>query len=132
MLAGAALLLTAASHGPVEIAVTGVRESRGSVHVELCPEKLFLKVCPYVGNAPARQGTTVVTIANVPPGRYAAQSYHDRNANGKADRNFLGFPTEDVGFSNNAMTHLAAPRFALAAFDHGAAPQHITFEMRKF
>jgi uncharacterized protein (DUF2141 family) len=120
----------AAAGAPVEIVITKVRDGQGIVHVELCPEKLFLKVCPYVGEAQAQTGTTIVRIPNVPPGRYAAQAYHDRNHNGHADRNFLGLPTEDVGFSNNALTALARPKFSVAAFDHGSAPQRITFEMR--
>ena len=120
----------AAAAGAVEIVVTRVRDGQGIVHVELCPERLFLKICPYVGEAKAQAGTTTVRIPNVPPGRYAAQAYHDRNHNGHADRNFLGLPTEDVGFSNNALTALARPKFSVAAFDHGSEPQRITFEMR--
>ncbi|WP_228275240.1 DUF2141 domain-containing protein [Stakelama tenebrarum] len=138
MLLPAALLVTAAAPdaGPpgaaIEIAVTNVESSEGRVHIEICPERLFLKDCPYVGEAPARQGTTRVIVRNVPPGRYAAQGYHDRDGDGKADRNFLGLPTEAVGFSNNAMTRLAKPRFGDAAFDHGTSDQRITFEMKKF
>jgi uncharacterized protein (DUF2141 family) len=116
--------------GPVEIVITKVRSSEGTVHVELCPERQWLKVCPYKADASAHAGTTIIVIANVPPGRYGAQAYHDKNRDGKADRNLIGFPTEDVGFSNNALTALASPKFAVAAFDHGAGPQRITFYLR--
>lgn len=116
---------------PVQIVVTNVREAKGIIHVELCPERLFLKKCPYAAETVAKLGEVTLTIANIPPGRYAAQAYHDRNRNGKADRNFIGMPTEDVGFSNNALVKLAPPEFARAAFDHGTQGQRITFRMRK-
>jgi uncharacterized protein (DUF2141 family) len=71
-----------------------------------------------------------VTIANVPPGRYGAQAFHDANGNGKTDRNFLGIPTERIGFSNDALKGLSAPKFVNAAFDHRDAAQTITFKLR--
>jgi len=35
-------------------------------------------------------------------GEYAIKLFHDENMNGELDSNFLGVPTEDYGFSNNA------------------------------
>jgi len=35
-------------------------------------------------------------------GEYAIKLYHDENGNQKMDRNMLGIPSEDYGFSNNA------------------------------
>lgn len=118
------------AHGAVQVTVTNVRSSEGMIHVEICPESLWLQKCALSAEAPAHAGTTVVTVPNVPPGRYGAVAYHDRNRNGKADRNFIGLPTEDVGFSNNALKGLSRPRFAVAAFDHGEGEQRITFEMK--
>lgn len=126
------LWLTAAAPAPepVEITVTNVREAKGVIHVEICPARLWLKKCPYAAEVPAKLGTTVVIVPNIPPGRYAVQAYHDRNRNGKADRNFIGFPLEDVGFSRNALKKLAPPKFDDAAIDHGAGRTRISFEMR--
>ena len=121
-----------ASGAPIEIAVTGVRNAAGRVHVDICPQALFLKDCPWSGEAPARAGVTIVTIRNVPPGRYAAQGTHDENENGKVDRGLFGIPKEGVGFSNDAKIRMGPPRFGEAAFDHGPAPQHITFKFRYF
>lgn len=70
-------------------------------------------------------------VQNVPPGRYAAQAYHDANGNGKADRNMLGMPTELVGFSNDVRVHFSRPKFADAAFNHGDMAQTITFSVHK-
>ncbi|AGH49554.1 hypothetical protein G432_09145 [Sphingomonas sp. MM-1] len=129
----AALLAAPAADpsGSIEIAVTGVRTAEGRVHVDICPEAHFLKEdCPWSGEAPARIGATVVVVRGVPPGRYAAQGFHDRNGNGKVDRNLIGIPTEGIGFSNDAKIRLGPPKFADAAFDHGPGDQRIAFRLR--
>jgi len=38
----------------------------------------------------------------LPFGEYAIKLFHDENMDGELDSNFLGIPTEDYGFSNNA------------------------------
>lgn len=120
-----------AANAPIEIAVTNVTVAKGNVHVDVCPEKQFTSPnCPWSGDAPAKIGTTIVTVRDVPPGRYGAQGFHDINGNGKIDRNFLGIPKEPVGFSNDAPIHMAPPHFADAAFEHGNTPQRITFRLR--
>ncbi|SFG00702.1 Uncharacterized conserved protein, DUF2141 family [Novosphingobium sp. CF614] len=133
-IAGAVSLLPlpASAQGPVEVVITNVRDSTGMLSVMLCLEPQWLKICPIKASAPARAGTTIVAFAGVPPGRYGAIAFHDRNRNGKADRNFLGIPTEDIGFSNNALKRLAPPRFADAAFQHAAEEQRLTFAMKRF
>ena len=112
---------------PIEIAVSNVRNDSGRVHVDVCPVETFLKGCPYSGEAPARAGTTIVVVRGVPPGRYAAQGTQDENGNGKVDRGLFGIPKEGVGFSNDAKIRMGPPKFEEAAFDHGRAPQRISF-----
>lgn len=130
-LAGAAQM-PPASATTVEVAVANVRNARGNVRVELCPEARFLKEsCPIAAEAPARKGVTLVTIRNVPPGRYAAQATHDENGNGHIDYNFLGIPKEGVAFSRDAMHGLSRPKFEGAAFVvSGQAEQRIGFTMK--
>ncbi len=114
----------------VEIAVTGVTEARGHVRVELCTKDTFLtSSCPYQGEAPATVGATVVKIAMVPPGRYAAQVFHDETDQGVVHQNLLGIPREKIGFSNDAPVHLLGPRFREAAFSVGSELQRITLKV---
>lgn len=116
----------------ITVAVTGVPASQGRVHVDICPEARFTTPdCPWSAEAPAQAGTTIVRVPDVPPGRYAAQGFHDRNGDGKVNRNFLGLPTERIGFSRDAPVHFGPPRFADAAFEHGTVAQTITFAVRK-
>ncbi len=52
-----------------------------------------------------------VVFENVKKGALAISVYHDKNANGKLDKGFLGIPTEDYGFSNNAKGYFGPPAF---------------------
>ena len=52
----------------------------------------------------------------IPDGEYAIAFFIDTNGNKKLDKNFLGIPKEQFGFSNNAMGTLSAPSFEQAKF----------------
>lgn len=122
-------LLVAAA--PIEVAVTNVQQARGRIHVDICSETLFMgSDCRYVAEAPAAAGTTLVTVPNVPPGRYAAQVFQDLNSNGKLERGLFGIPKEPIGISRDAPIHFGPPKWADAAFDHGSEPQRITLKLR--
>ena len=116
----------------VDVSVANVRDARGHIHVELCPEKLWLGDCTLIGEAPAVPGTTLVRVENVPPGIYAAQAYHDENDNHKVDRGLLGIPREGVGFSNDAKIRRHGPLFEDARFRVGHAPEHIALTLKHF
>ncbi|MBV9841985.1 MAG: DUF2141 domain-containing protein [Sphingomonadaceae bacterium] len=120
---------TASAGAPVEIEVANVRSAEGVIRIDICTERQFLRDCNLSAAAPAHIGSVTLTLPSVPPGRYAIQAFHDRNGNGKVDRNFLGIPTEPVGFSNDAPLHMGPPKFAVAAFDHGIASQHLTLHL---
>jgi uncharacterized protein (DUF2141 family) len=122
----------AAGAALVQVDVTGVSEARGHVRVELCTRDTFLTSdCPYAGQAPAVAGSTVVTIAEVPPGQYAAQAFLDETDQGVIHRNLLGVPRERIGFSNDAPLHVSGPRFKDAAFFVGAEVERVTLRLRR-
>lgn len=135
-LPAALFLLTAAAApigGTLTIDVSNVRNARGRVHVDICPEARFLKDdCPYSASAPARAGVTRVVVSDLPAGTYAVQAFHDENGNGKADRGFLGLPKEGIGFSNDAPIRMAPPRWADARFVFAGGDKAIALRMRYF
>jgi uncharacterized protein (DUF2141 family) len=45
--------------------------------------------------------------------------YQDENANGQLDRNFIGIPKENYGFSRDAAGKFGPPGFDDAAIDVG-------------
>jgi uncharacterized protein (DUF2141 family) len=67
-------------------------------------------------SVPIRDGKASVTFERVPYGTYAVKVFHDENSNGELDTNFVGFPTEGFGFSNDAMGSFGPPDFEDAAF----------------
>jgi uncharacterized protein (DUF2141 family) len=132
--AAAALALgaTGAHAALIEVAVTGIEQARGHVRVEICTRETFLKpACPYQGVAAAKTGATIVEVAGVPPGEYAAQVFHDDTDGGVVHQNLLGIPREKIGFSNDAPLHIRGPRFVDAAFFVGHKVERISLKLRR-
>jgi uncharacterized protein (DUF2141 family) len=48
---------------------------------------------------------------DLPAGPLAVAAFHDENASGALDKNWLGLPIEPWGVSNNASAFLGPPRF---------------------
>ena len=130
------LLLTAATPpapGILTVIVGNSRSARGVLHVDICPEDKFLKDgCAFAGTAPARFGTTTVTVRGVPPGRYAAQIFLDENGNGEVDRGLFGMPMEGVGFSNDARISFGPPKWADAMFTFDGTGKTLHIKLRYF
>ncbi len=58
-------------------------------------------------------------------GTYAVAMYHDRNINGKMDKNAMGIPKESYGFSNNARGILGPPSYKKAKFELNSPKKEI-------
>ena len=71
-----------------------------------------------------------VTFWNIPYGEYAIKVYHDANNDDKLNKNFLGMPTEEYGFSNNARGSFGPPSWDDAKFMFNSAKDtlHITIQ----
>ncbi len=52
--------------------------------------------------------------------RLAIAAHHDRNDNGKLDKNALGIPTEPYGFSNNPRGMFGPPSFEQSAINQSS------------
>lgn len=60
---------------------------------------------------PANTAGSTFKIKDLKPGDYAVGIFHDVNADGVCNLNFLGIPREGYGFSNNIKPVLKAPTF---------------------
>lgn len=108
-----------AETGELAVTITALRSDKGRVTVFLWrpeddfadPEDAFV-----ISSARPAGGTAEAVFADLPPGRYGLASYHDENANGELDQNWIGWPTEGIGFSRGARISLAGP----PAFDRTA------------
>lgn len=54
-------------------------------------------------------------LSDIPAGEYALMVYYDENDNREIDKNFVGIPTEPLGFSNNYRPK-GPPSYSRAAF----------------
>lgn len=119
----------------VNIAIEGLRNSRGVVKLTLYPDDASRFLKPkgslYVTKVTARQGLAYACIYIPQPGGYGLALYHDENDNGKIDRNGLGIPKEGFGFSNNPRIFLSAPSFAKVRFTvHGSSGSSTRIKMK--
>jgi len=80
-------------------------------------------------SAPAHPGRVSVTFHDVPPGHYAAVTFHDENGDTVMDYDLLGLPTEGYAFSNQARPFLSAPSFDRCAFEMGSQNAYISIKM---
>jgi uncharacterized protein (DUF2141 family) len=122
--AALSLLPFVAGAATVEVHVTGVAAGKGKVNVAVCDQARFLKQCAYSGSAPAHAGDNTITVRDVPAGSWAVLAYQDANDNGELDRNFIGIPSENYGFSRDARGKFGPPSFEDAVItvrDEGAA-----------
>ena len=102
----------------LDIELTGIENDHGLVRVAVCtPTTFTTKHCPFTGAAPAKGGSVVVSVPDIPPGRYAVQAYHDEDGNGRLRKGLFGLPAEAIGFSRDARVRLGAPSFDEAAID---------------
>ena len=115
------------------IRVTNIRNARGEVHAEVCPQASFLREdCRYAASAPAQAGVVLITLRGVPAGHYAAQAFHDENGNHRVDRALFGIPREGVAFSNDAPIRFGPPKWADAVFVFDGGEQTIQVKTRYF
>ncbi len=75
-------------------------------------------------------GAQSVVFTDLKPGAYAVITFHDKNDNGKLDKNRWGAPTEGYGFSNDAEGFLSAPSFKDAAVTLGSNDANITITLK--
>ncbi len=95
------------------IRVQGIPDSMGDVRVGVydSPAKFRSSTgVAYQKVQAAEKGNMTIRLS-LQPGSYAVAVFHDANANGKLDTNFLGIPTEVYGFSNNARGTFGPPDF---------------------
>jgi len=92
-------------NGELTLNIVGIENDDGNVRIALSNSKE-----DYTNRGSAFRGITSkiqnnkaqIIFKELPFGTYAIKIFHDENDNGKLDTNFLGIPSEDYGFSNNA------------------------------
>jgi len=117
----------------LHVRVADLRDSKGQVICTLydLPDAFPSDSNRAIGHAVVaiRDRSAECDFAGIAPGKYALVAFHDENANGEFDRNWLGMPKEGYAFSNNVRPVLAPPSFKAAAFDYAGGDQWLTIAM---
>jgi uncharacterized protein (DUF2141 family) len=113
------LLAAGAQAATVDVHVSNVAGGKGSLKVAVCDRERFLKQCAYTASMPAREGENVIAVPGIPKGTWAVLVFQDENGNGELDRNFIGIPKENYGFSRDAASKFGPPGFDEAAIQVG-------------
>lgn len=119
VMVAAALQAAAAMESTVDIDLSGLRSTRGAVHVCLTRKPSYFPDCksdPSALRQSAAAATPRLHLDHVPPGRYAIAVFHDENSNRSLDK-FAGIPKEGFAFSRNPSIKFRAPRFEEVAID---------------
>lgn len=132
-----ALPLMAASPpaGRLEIAVEGLRSTKGNVLICLTQNEHYFPDCS--GDPVRRELTIPATeaalahIDGIAPGEYALSLIHDENGNGKLDTR-LGIPREGVGFSRNPRLMFGPPGFSNVRFTIPGGQTRTTVRVKYF
>jgi uncharacterized protein (DUF2141 family) len=112
-------ICNSAEVGTVIVRITGFASDEGdcwfaldnSMEVYESEDSVFIgKILPIINSE------VLLTIDSLKYGSYAIKVFHDENINGELDSNFLGIPTEDYGFSNDASGWFGPPRWEKAMF----------------
>jgi len=83
--------------------IDGLGKVEGELRIAMFDSKeTYAKEPVYAVVLPVDSTSLEWQLDELPFGEYAIAVYHDKNANGKLDTNFLGIPKERYGFSNNA------------------------------
>jgi uncharacterized protein (DUF2141 family) len=99
------------------VTVEHISSTEGSINVDVFnSEKTFLKT-PFLSKSrDANTGEMLFEFDGVPNGEYTISIYHDENANGELDKNFMGIPNEPYGVSKEGKSMFGPPSYKEALF----------------
>jgi len=122
----------AEERGAVSVPVSGVEGGEGRLVVLLFDNRkgFPVKTDRALRRLSVPASLHAVSIGPVPYGTYAVSVFHDEDAGGKLDANFLGMPREGVGTSNNPRTSFGPPTFRDASFQLDTPVKEIEISLR--
>lgn len=123
------------SSGKLKVVISGFPNDDGNCRFALDNSKSVYeredsvwigKVLPIVNKQ------VIVVIDSLSYGEYAVRVFHDENENEIIDTNFLGIPTEDYGYSNDASDWFGPPSWEKAKFSFNKPEMTIEIQVDSF
>lgn len=117
----------------LEIRVKGIKQASKTVNVAL-----YSRNDNFPDESRSMKNTGIISangevavVFEVPYGEYAVAVFVDANNNGKLDKNILGYPKEQFGFSNDYRPKTTALRFEHCRFVFSEQQRQVVIELRK-
>lgn len=118
----------------LQVAISGMRSADGNMVVTIYPDDAahFLdgKYKLARQTVPVTRPVTKLCFVMPAAGFYAVALFHDENANGHLDTNFLGIPTEGAGFSRNPTLYVGPPDLAQVRIEAHAGDNPVPVELK--
>lgn len=96
----------APGEGSLNITITNIENGSGTLYVAILDsDKNWLKsdtdALPFrdVAQPVTSTDDLVISVGDLPPGKYAVSVFQDIDGNAELDTNFIGYPKEPFGFS---------------------------------
>jgi uncharacterized protein (DUF2141 family) len=130
--------VAAAYSGSLEVKFSNINSSKGQICMNLFngqsgfPDGGKGAALKIAKCTPIVKGTAKFMFANLPYGNYAISAIHDTNGDTRMNSNFLGIPTEGIGFSNNTVVVNSAPSFSESQFFISGSKTDISIKMQYF
>lgn len=108
------LLSVKANAGTIIVNLEGIKTSKGGkVFTAVFVKQTFLKFGQHLfGNIKAVSASqTQIVFEGVPAGTYGIATFQDTDGSEDLSKNFLGIPTEPMGFSRNPRIMFGPPDF---------------------
>lgn len=108
--------------GTIVVEVEGLTNSQGQVYSHLYSEFDAQFFPTKSSNATFKRlvkpenNSAIIVFESIPYGVYALTVHHDEDSNNKMNRNFIGYPTEGFGLSNNPRILFSVPKFEECKF----------------
>lgn len=108
------LIAGSCNKSDLKLVIKGIDDIKGSMYIAVFDNK---ESFPDFGKQlvekvlPVDSKTLNYTFKDLPDSDYAVAIFHDKNNNGKLDKNAFGIPLEPYGFSQNARARFSAPPF---------------------
>jgi uncharacterized protein (DUF2141 family) len=110
--------------GNLSLIIVGFKNDEGTAKVALCASEESYSSSDtsfHVASLVIKEKRVEYIFENIPFGEYAIKVFHDRDNDNKLNKNFLGAPTEDYGFSNNVRGTFGPPKWKDAKFFFNSA-----------
>lgn len=122
--------------GTLKIVVYGLHNNDGQIGISLFNQREGFpsdkkKVIRWEVATPANYRATI-ELPNTTFGEYAIAALHDVNKNKKMDTNFIGYPLEGFGASNNPKFRFGPPYYEDSKINFSQDGMTIYIEMKYF